>query len=144
MSSIEIDFEIFKKLTNIRESEEDTYNNVILRLINFYEKGYCDSEGTQNEDDKLGDINMPQYSNNDWVVKNVSFPYGTEFRGEHEGTWYFAIVKSGALYHDGVRYDSPSAAASKIRGYSENGWRFWQCKLPNQTKWKPISFYRYK
>lgn len=144
MSSIEIDFEVFKKLTNIRESEEDTYNNVILRLINFYEKGNWDSKETQFKNANAGEISEHIYSNNDWVIKNVSFPDGTEFRGEHEGSWHFAKVINGALYHDGERYESPSAAASKIRGYSENGWRFWQCKLPNQTKWKPISFYRYK
>lgn len=38
--------------------------------------------------------------------------------------------------HDGKEYDSLSAAASAIRGYQENGWRFWKYK--NKENYYPL------
>jgi len=49
--------------------------------------------------------------------------------GFHEERTYEAELTDDSkvkTLHDGKEYDSLSAAASAIRGYNENGWRFWK------------------
>ena len=48
--------------------------------------------------------------------------------GFHKGTMYEAALTdaSKVMTSDGKEYNSLSAAATSIRGYSENGWRFWK------------------
>jgi len=51
--------------------------------------------------------------------------------GFHKGQMYTAELTDNSkvkTLHNGEEYDSLSAAASAIRGYQENGWRFWRCK----------------
>lgn len=51
--------------------------------------------------------------------------------GYHKGQMYEAEITDASkvkTLHDGEEYTSLSAAASAIRGYQENGWRFWKYK----------------
>lgn len=51
--------------------------------------------------------------------------------GLHQGKRYEAEITEDSkikTLHNGIKYDSLSAAASEIRGYQENGWRFWKYK----------------
>lgn len=54
--------------------------------------------------------------------------------GLHQGKRYEAEITEDSkikTLHDGIEYDNLSAAASEIRGYQENGWRFWKYKYGN-------------
>jgi hypothetical protein len=44
-------------------------------------------------------------------------------------------VAAGALSLNGKRFDSLSAAAMSITQHPVNGWTFWQCRLPGQSRW---------
>jgi hypothetical protein len=77
-----------------------------------------------------------------WVVKNVVFPSGTEFRATHKGRVLLGRIEAGALTVNGKRYDSPSSAASDITKTSVNGWIFWECKKPGSTSWQTIKALR--
>lgn len=128
MLQIEIDFEAYKKLTNLRENEEVTYNDVIRKLLG------------------LDTIIIPQSNSDsnklDWVVKGVRFPHGTPFRAFHKGVHYDAMVNDGALEYNGINYNYPSAAAFSITKTGINGWNFWECKLSEHTSWILISSLR--
>jgi hypothetical protein len=76
------------------------------------------------------------------MVKGVKFPHGTEFRATYKGQIFNGVVEDGALAVNGKRFSSPSAAAVAITGNPVNGWIFWECKMPGQTKWKTIKSYR--
>lgn len=124
MQSIDIDFDVFKKLTVMRESESDTYNDVLRRVLGLEAK----RSAHVNEETSA---QAPA-----WVTKGVRFPSGTEFRATHKGVPYFARVVDGAFQMaDGSRHDSLSAAAISITGNSVNGWRFWECRVPGELKW---------
>lgn len=124
MQTIEIDFEVFKELTLRRKSEEETYNDVLRDLLKLSkDKGKHDTLG----------------SGSPWVSKNVVFPHGTDFRGVYKGQAYFGKVDNGALVINGERFTAPSAAAVSITNNSINGWNFWECKLPGQSKWIKIN-----
>ncbi|MBW2605809.1 MAG: hypothetical protein JRE28_16120 [Deltaproteobacteria bacterium] len=73
-----------------------------------------------------------------WVVENVSFPDGTEFRGKYKGCFYYGEVGNGALVIHGEEFSSLSAAAVVITRNPVDGWLFWECKLPGQPSWMNI------
>lgn len=54
-----------------------------------------------------------------------------QVHGFHKGRMYEAELTNNSkikTLHDGKEYDSLSAAATAVRGYQENGWRFWRYK----------------
>ena len=123
MYSIEIDFDVYKKLTLLRETESMSYNDVLRDVF------------------KLGPTRAKQPevlppSSDDWVVKGVRFPAGTEFRVTYKGKTYTAFVEGGALKLNGNRFESPSKAAMSITNNAVNGWRFWECRFPGKSVWQ--------
>lgn len=130
MHSIEIDFDVFKALTQRRATEEVTYNDVLRELLGLAPRTRASLEpGT-----------VPETPG--WFTKGVSFPEGTEFRATYRGQTYYGKVESGALVVNGRRFDSPSAAAVAITRSPTNGWIFWQCRLPGKTSWQIIKSLR--
>ncbi len=78
---IEIDFEVYKALTNMRSSEEETENDVLRKLLQLPAK---------NEQEPL------TKSNGAWISKGIEFPHGTEFRMSYKGNtmrqkWIMAL-----------------------------------------------------
>jgi predicted CopG family antitoxin len=137
--TIEIDFEVFKKLTMMRETEQVTYNDVIRKLLGLsqskqpYKNRNFSKNLTHNNSDDNEDI---------WVVKGVQFPHGTEFMAEYKGKNIYGRIEAGALIVNGKKYLSPSAAAVAVTGNSVNGWIFWKCRFPGTIGWKEIQSLR--
>lgn len=77
-----------------------------------------------------------------WVTRDVTFPSGTEFRARHKHITYFGKVEDGALVVNGQSYSSPSAAAVAITNTAVNGWRFWECKFPDDSEWVSLAALR--
>lgn len=127
MNTIEIDFDVFKKLTSMRDTETTTYNDVLRRLLGL---------------SSSGQIKPQQADAGAWTTKGVIFPSGTEFRASHKGSDVYGKVEKGALVVDGKRYDSPSSAAVAITGTSVNGWVFWYCKMPGKNSWQILKSFR--
>ena len=73
-----------------------------------------------------------------WIVDDLAFPKGTEFRGKYKGHFYYGKVASGALVINGKEFLSPSAAATAITRSSVDGWLFWDCKPPGVSSWIDI------
>ncbi len=128
MHNIEVDFEVLKVLIARRATEDVSYNDVIRGLL------------------KLESMPQPpkranEPSSQDWVIKGVRFPFGTEFRCRHLGKEHPARVEDGVLLLNGKRYHSPSAAGASITGYAVNGWIFWECRTPGGA-WRSAATYR--
>ncbi|WP_424946975.1 hypothetical protein [Candidatus Spongiihabitans sp.] len=122
---IQIDFEVFQKLTALRASESVTYNDVIrgvLKLNGSTPKPESHPESTES-------------GGRSWVCKGVIFSHGTEFRAIYKGQQHNGRVENGALVVYGERFTAPSAAAISITGNSVNGWRFWECLMPDTNHW---------
>ena len=128
--TIEIDFEVFKELTNRRATESISYNDVLRELLglNPLQTPVLSSEVAS--------------STGAWTAKGVTFPVGTEFRANYKGQTILGKVESGALVVNGKRFDSPSSAAVSITGNMVNGWIFWECRLPGKTTWQMIKALR--
>lgn len=133
---IEIDFDVFKELTNRRKSEEDSYNDVIRRLLQLPDQ------------DMSGDLLNKLESGKPWssiglggekrgvYFSNIFFPNGTKFRANYKGRTFHAQIEDEIWTDaDGTQRKSPSDAASAISGTSVNGWKFWHVKRPNDDDW---------
>lgn len=126
MAAISVDFEVFKALTNLRMSEEQTENDVLRKLL-----GLPTASGAPPASDEPA-----------WVCKGVAFPGGTKLRAVFKGKEYAGEVKNGTFLLGGVEYTSPSAAAQSITKSPVNGWTFWQCQRPGDADWVAINVLR--
>lgn len=123
MPQIDIDFEVFKELTNRRSTEDVTCNDVIRDLLNLPQQ-------TKHQTKSAANGNKP------WIVSDTSFPAGSEFMADYKGKTYSGVVKDGKLeLNGGHKFSTPSAAAVHITNTNVNGWRFWRCKLPGQSQY---------
>lgn len=133
MHTIEIDFDVFKGLTNLRENETVTYNHVLRRLLKLPESQVAASAKSDIETSRPADLNA-----NAWVSKGVAFPDGTEFRANYKGQTIYAKIAAGKFVVNGETASSPSDAARIVTGNSVNGWNFWHCRLPGQSHWRGL------
>ena len=125
----EVDFEVFKELTMRRATESTTYNDVLRELLSLPPRnGQAAGNGRS--------------MNGAWEYRGVRFPNGTDFRAKYKGQTYSAKVESGRLMLDGSPVGSPSEAAHTITGTNVNGWRFWECRLPGESRWRVIEALR--
>lgn len=133
--TLSVDFDVYKAIFARRASESVTENDVLRELLGLPPRRFED-----------GDVSAPPQpaavsegtSPEDWVAKGVRFPVGTDFRATHKGKTFVGRVQGGALVVDERTHDSPSAAAVAITGNAVNGWRFWECRLPGESKWQQI------
>lgn len=133
MQSIEIDFEVFKALTALRESEKDTYNDAVRKLLRLPRANGNGSRAVQSH---------IQANPNDWIRKGVTFPEGTELRASYKGETHYAKIEHGAIVLNGKRVTSPSIAAKLITNNSVNGWTFWECRRPGDAGWRLLKSLR--
>jgi hypothetical protein len=131
MSTIEIDFEVYKKLTALRETEETSYNDVIRSLLDLDQRTTKPAPPTH----APGQM--------DFVSKGVHFPHGTKFRKVFKGQAYYAEIIDGKFMYDGKEYTSPSSAAMAVTKNPVNGWTFWQAQKPGKSDWITISSFRH-
>lgn len=69
MSTIEVDFEVFREITYRREMETMTENDVIRKLLGLPPRTLKKNGAT---------VERP------WVSDGVEFPHGAEFRAMHK------------------------------------------------------------
>lgn len=120
MATIDVDFEVYKALTNRRETETTTYNDVIRQLLQL----------------PAAKTKAMVQLGQGWVQKGVSFPNGTEFRATYKGKTYLAHVADNQMMLNGKAQKSLSEAATSITNNSVNGWRFWECRFPGGMEWR--------
>lgn len=125
----EVDFEVYKALTIRRATEQTTYNDVLRELLGLVPRQPSATRG-------------PEIASGAWEYRGVRFPNGTEFRAKYKGKTYMALVEGGRLTLDGQPVGSPSEAAHRVTGTNVNGWRFWECRIPGETRWRIIEALR--
>lgn len=125
MTTIEIDFDVFKELTVRRATENVSYNDVLREIL-----------GISQTQTPVTTIAPEKTFAGGWTTKGVTFPEGTEFRSTYRGKTLTGKVQSGALIVNGQSFDSASSAAGSITGNSVNGWIFWECRLPGKSTWQ--------
>ncbi len=128
---IDIDFDVFKALTAMRESENATYNDVLRRILEL---------------PQIETAPSPRgfTSGKSFIAEGVEFPHGTEFRMRHKGQWFTAKVSDGCLVQNGKGFSSVSKPACEVTHTSVNGWKYWECRLPGHSDWQSIDTLRHR
>lgn len=120
MRAIEIDFEVFKELTIRRQTESHSENDVLRELLKLPARTTA---------------RKPKGDRRDWISYGVTFPDGTQLRGQRKGVEFTARVENGVLMVGNKKADGLSPAVRLATGKGENGWKFWYVRRPGETGW---------
>lgn len=129
MRTIEIDFDVHKRIETERKSFSETPNAVLRRLL-----------GIGNE----RPVERQPGDGRAWSGKGVVLPHGTELRMDYNGRQHSGRIDNGVWLVEGKKFKSPSAAAGGValtkdgRRTSLDGWIYWQVKRPGDLDWIPI------
>jgi SeqA protein N-terminal domain len=131
MRSIEIDFEVHKKIEAERNSFAETPNEVLRRLLRLSNVKVAKQ--------------MAESAGRSWSGKGVTLPHGSQLRMEYNGRVYTGHIHDGVWLVEGAEFKSPSAAASGVGvtksggKTSLDGWIYWQTKRPTDSRWIGIN-----
>lgn len=135
---IEIDFEVFKALTALRENEADSNNKVLRRVLGLQDNPGPVQLAEQRLGRPLGELDRAVLGFGVWFGQ-VHLPEGTKLRATYKGRTYWAEIKNGNwLGEDRKERRSPSDAAGAISGTNVNGWRFWYAQRPGDPEWQRL------
>lgn len=145
---IEIGFDVYQTLTLLRRNEDDSYNDVIRRLLTLADADACADDAKDGvvpaSKNVLANImrNSAGTKEGAWIG-NVHFPNGTRFRATYKGRTYRAEIKNDVwVDENGRARQSPSEAAGAISGTQVNGWRFWYALRPGESDWRRLDEFR--
>lgn len=126
MRTVEIDFDVHKKIEQARMSFGEDDNTVLRRLLGLKAaspKPAGDVKGTP------------------WEDNGVLLPHGTKIRMEYTRVKHEGVISNGRWLVEGSLYDTPSGAATAIvttkggKSTKLNGWTYWQVKRPQDADW---------
>lgn len=138
MRTIEIDFEVHKKIEMERTSFNEPPNAALRRLLGIDKSG------------PKASTPIPPSSGRPWAGKGVMLPHGTELRMEYNGRVHTGHIDNGRWVVEGREFKSPSAAAGGValtkdgRHTSLDGWIYWNVKRPGDGNWINLSSLRSK
>lgn len=132
MRTIEIDFDVHKRIELERKGFEESPNTVLRRLL-----GLPPEKATTQ--DAANDLSSA------WRDKNgCTLPHGTRLRMTYGGRTHEGVIDHGVWIVEGETYHSPSGAAGVARtrgGFQTklNGWNYWEVQLPGAEEWIKIN-----
>lgn len=133
--TIEIDFDVHKRIEAERSSFAESANDVLRRLLGIGEQASVRTI-------------KPIAEGRAWTGKGVTLPAGTRVRMKYNGRELTGIIVDGSWVVDGQKFSSPSTAASELcttksgGKTSLDGWKYWEAKRPTDERWAPISTLR--
>jgi hypothetical protein len=133
--TIEIDFDVHKRIEAERRGFAELPNTVLRRLLGL-------------DESKSGTMSKMPGGGRSWASKGVLLPHGTDVRMEYNGRVYAGVIEDGSWIVEGGKYKSPSAAAGGVARTKDggrtslDGWIYWQVKRPGDTNWTAIRYLR--
>ncbi len=131
MRTIEVDFDIHKRIELERRGFGESANTVLRRLL-----GLPNSEVNE----FLSDLSKVS----GWHGEGVSLPPRTLVRMRYNGRSHEGQIVGNVWLVEGQEHHSPSGAASAVartkagKPTKLNGWNYWEVKLPDKTEWQEI------
>lgn len=140
--SIDIDFDIHKRIEAERRSFDEPAYLALRRLLNLPSPD-MDTQAVDVEDAGVG---AP------FVEDGVQIPHGSLARMKYQRgrQLYSGRFLNGQLVVNDQSFTSLSAAANacavtKTGGKTQlNGWRYWEAKLPGESRWRSLDDMRSK
>jgi predicted CopG family antitoxin len=135
MPQIEVSFDVYKALMNLREDESVSFDDVQRRLLNLPPRKGGAAESSNTNAGKL------------WIFtrkgSTATLKHGTELMAQYKGKRFTAKIEGGQWIQDGTVMPSPSAAACAVHGrVSDNGWTFWSARQPGDKEFQKLDTFR--
>lgn len=124
---IEIDFDVYKALTALRQNEDHSYNDVLRDLLQL---------GSLTNHAKSASEMPPSQSGR--MLAGRFLPDGSALRAVYKQQPYMAEISEGRLIYNGEEFQSASAAAREITKTNVNGLTFWEVKRPQDSRWRRL------
>jgi hypothetical protein len=127
LRTIEIDFDVHKRIEMERRAFDEPPNAALRRLLGI--------DGTAPAEPAA------QRSGRPWRGKGVTLEHGTDVRMEYNGRQHTGRIDDGEWLVEGQRYRSPSAAAGGVARTkagtqpSLDGWIYWEVRRPGTSRW---------
>jgi len=129
--TIEIDFEVHKKIEAERRGFSETPNDVLRRLLGMPEISDTDPEISP--------------TGRAWSSHGVTLPHGTRLRATYNSRTHEGQINDGIWLVEGKSFTSPSGALKGVaytkKGTrpSVDGWKYWEVRLSDSDTWESIS-----
>jgi len=130
--SVDIDFEVHKRIELARENFAETPNAVLRRLLGI--------DAARPVQSVIGVGVMRA-----WSGKGVLLHHGTRVRMDYNGRTHEGEIFDGSWLVEGERYSSPSAAAGRTartkggKRTNLDGWIYWWALMPGEETWVKLS-----
>lgn len=140
--TIEIDFDVHKRIEAERSGFAETPNDVLRRLLGI------GAAAARKAPRAPASAPQSEGFGRAWNGKGVTLPGGTELRMDYRGQVLTGVIRDGKWVVEGREFSSPSGAAGEMcrtksgQKTSLDGWRYWQAKRPGEDRWTPISTLR--
>ncbi|HEX8062387.1 MAG TPA: hypothetical protein VF535_04150 [Allosphingosinicella sp.] len=136
MRTIEIDFDIHRKIENERHGFDESPNDALRRLLGLPAVG-----------DRSGARRRNNSEHRTWREGLVEIPHGAKARMKYQRgrQIYEGEFLDGKLVVDGREFSTLSAAASALARTRDgstpslNGWIYWEAMMPGETHWRRLS-----
>jgi hypothetical protein len=138
---IDVDFEVFKALTALRNNENHSYNDVIREVLGL--DSIVEPESHLSPFSAAADALARPFGFQGFSSRGIHLPDGTLLRARYKNREFRARIEQGSwIDADGRQHMSPSAAAAAITGTNVNGLRFWEAQRPSDTNWQRLELLR--
>lgn len=133
--SIEIDFDVHKRIEAERTGFTESANDVLRRLLGI-------GQAVSASPPPVVEGGRP------WTGKGVTLPSGTRLRMDYNGRAIAGVIGDGVWLVEGREFSSPSSAASELcrtkagKKTSIDGWKYWQAQRPGDDRWVDIGSLR--
>ncbi len=146
--SIDIDFDVHKRIEMERRGFDEPPNTVLRRLLGIDPERPSEeavpprpAAGRTNGGASPSSPTGKPATGRPWSGKGVELPHGTDLRMNYNGRVHTARIENGQWVAEGKSFKSPSAAASGVAitkagtHPSLDGWKYWHARLPGEHDW---------
>jgi hypothetical protein len=137
--TIEIDFEVHKRIEMERQSFSESPNAVLRRLLKIAPEK---SSPVQQK--------PKSSSGSSWHRDGVELPHETKLRMYYNNNLSEGVVMNGVWIVNGKAFTTPSEAATTLgitkqgKQTNLNGWNLWEAQLPGANEWMTLAALREK
>ncbi len=136
MQTVEIDFDVYKRIQLERHGYDDSENDALRRLLGMGE--------VQHQIPSVELLNGQR----SWRDGDVILPHQTDLRMSYGRASHQGQIVDGKWVVAGKVFDTPSGAASGVARTKKgkatrlDGWNYWEVKRPGDREWKALSTLR--
>ncbi len=127
LTTIDIDLDVYKAIQKNLKSFDETPNEVLRRILEI---------DTEHSDKNISFTSSALSNQKYYLWKGTNFSVGLKLRKNYKQSLLQAEIIEKGFFHDGIIFNSPSAAAVHATKTQVDGWKFWEYFDAKSNQWK--------